>query len=171
MTCMDQLAQLRNALEKAENRAKRLMAQAHAAQKERDELETAIRVLERFAGQASGAGAVSSQGDKGQLIFSYVGVGQSKATAPKEIIDALRADGHDFGDDLVRTQLWRMAKRNELEKYEGRYWRPVILKDGDEDNAPNGSVKIEQEPSNDDWSHSDPDKSWNDILGDDDIPF
>ena len=122
---MDQLASLRFALDKVEAKVQRLFAQADAATRERDEIETAIRVIERFSNQAGKPVSGGGASDNGQLIYGFVGVGPERALPPKDIIEKLRAGGHDLGDDLVRTQLWRMAKRGELENNEGRYWRPV----------------------------------------------
>lgn len=122
---MDQLASLRIALNKAEARVQRLAAQTDTAKRERDEIETAIRVLERFANQGAKPVSSSSTSDNGQLIYGYVGYGPDNAMPPRGIIEKLNAGGHDLGDDLVRTQLWRMAKRGELENSDGRYWRPV----------------------------------------------
>src|SRR6185437_13066836 len=131
---MDDTEHLRTALEKAEARVKRLMAQTEAAKVERDELLTAIRVIERFAAPGASQSASGAQSDNGQLIYGFIGVGRANARAPKDIIEAMRADGHELGHDLVRTQLWRMARRNELQKADGRYWRPVIsASDSDDD--------------------------------------
>ena len=134
---MAQMEQIREALAKAEGKVKRLSAQLEGAVAERDELLTAVRVIERLFEAKSPSSTAAAQSDNGQLIYSYVGVGRQNAGAPKDIIDALRAAGHDLNDDLVRTQLWRMAKRNELRKGDGRYWRPQDSDAPFEDAAPN----------------------------------
>lgn len=140
---MEQIAALKDALGKAEAKEKRLVAQLEAAQREREELETAIRVIERFANAPASTSDGGGQSENGQLIYGYVKAGIKNAMAPKEIIDLLKADGHDLGDDLVRTQLWRMAKRKELRKEDGRYFRPDITEEsiadllgGDDEKAP-----------------------------------
>lgn len=142
---MIQMDQIRDALAKAEAKVKRLSAQMDAAVAERDELVTAARVFERLTEAVTPSSSAAAQSDNGQLIYGFVGVGRENAGAPKEIIDALKAAGHDLNDDLVRTQLWRMAKRNELRKDDGRYWRPVDLAAGevleaDKETAPNAET-------------------------------
>lgn len=122
---MEHLSALRDALSKAEAKEKRLASQLDAARTEREELETALRVVERLTGATAQAGASSSQSENGQLIYGFVGEGPEAAKLPKEIIEDLRKAGHALGDDLVRTQLWRMARRKELHKHDGRYFRPV----------------------------------------------
>jgi hypothetical protein len=178
---MDHLQQLRTAFEKAEAKEKRLAAQLEGAQRERQELETAIRVLERLTEPKVPSTAAASQSDNGQLIYGYVGIGRQNACAPKEIIEAMRADGHDLGDDLIRTQLWRMAKRNELQKSEGRYWRPVIRKDESESDGrewgrDDSPVMTKDQNDWGNWSAPPVDRGFGSADGfaddlDDDIPF
>ena len=126
---MVNLDQIRDALQKAEAKVKRLSAQLDAAAVERDDLLTAAKVIERLFDAHNPSEAASSQSENGQLIYHCVGVGQENALAPKGIIDSLKAAGHDLNADLVRTQLWRMERRNELRKIDGRYWRPATEAD------------------------------------------
>jgi chromosome segregation ATPase len=166
---MDHLAQLRIALEKAEAKVKRLSAQADAAQREMDELATAIRVIERLNGASAPA---NTQNDNGQLIYGFVGVGRANAKPPKEILDALKAAGHDLGDDLVRTQLWRMAKRSELLKGNGAYWRPAISQSVKDEGGPDGAnSNTEHDPFAEyGATAAKASTGWGDDL-EDDVPF
>lgn len=128
------LDQITDALQKAEAKVKRLSSQLEAAMDERDELRTTMKVIERLSESGQPSATSSAQSDNGQLIYGFVGVGPENARMPKEIIDALKAHGHDLNADLVRTQLWRMEKRNELRKADGRYWKPAAFVSDEADN-------------------------------------
>lgn len=121
----ESVEQLAAHLGKLEAKANRLRTQLDAVETERGEIETTIRVLQRFAGQGPSATPNNQPNENGAIILRYVGEGENEALAPKEIQERLTADGHDLNADLVRTQLWRMAKRGILESEDGKYWKPV----------------------------------------------
>lgn len=121
----DALSQLRQILLKQDAKAQRLRDQLSTALAERNDTDTAIRVLEKLSGLAAPAAPVQPN-ENGALILKFVGHGESEALAPKDIVDRLSAAGHELNADLVRTQLWRMAKRGALESENGKYWRPQI---------------------------------------------
>ncbi len=154
---MEHLSQLRTALEKAEGRVNRLKSQLETAQTERDELTTALKVLERLI-LGTQSEERPNQSDSGSIIFQYVPTGRANAAAPREIIDRMRHDGKALGDDLVRTQLWRMSKRGELLKADGKYWREAAQSPTDTD------------PWEDDLANVAHERQAPDDL-DDDVPF
>lgn len=163
----DSLDQLREMKAKLDLKWSRLQSQLAGVTTERDEIDTAIRVLERLEGIAA-AQEVASTNENGTLILRHVGLGESEAQAPKDIQERLVRDGHDLSPDLVRTQLWRMAKRGLLESENGKYWKPQ----GSEPNQPR------QEPDEDPWGEQRVDGIFgNAVRGgfaddlDDDVPF
>lgn len=120
---MVDLQSLSDSLHKAQAKAKRLRAQADTAEREANEIETAIRVIERMSG-ADTAPSATAVGETGAIVLQYVGYGPEKGRTPKEIHEAIELiEGGDIGADNVRTQLWRMAKRGILQSEGGRYWR------------------------------------------------
>lgn len=163
----DSLEQLREMKGKLDLKWGRLHSQLAAVTTERDEIDTAIRVLERLQGLAAVQESATIN-ENGALILRYVGLGESEAQAPKDIQERLVGDGNDLSPDLVRTQLWRMAKRGLLESEGGKYWKPY----GSDPGQP------QQVPVEDSWSE----QQINNLSGaaggggfaddfDDDIPF
>src|SRR5206468_3807304 len=87
-------------------------------------VETAIRVIERMNG-VSDTAKITPVGENAAMILRYMGDGQAAGISPKEVHDMIVAmEDADISADLVRTQLWRMAKRGLLKSKDGRYWRP-----------------------------------------------
>jgi hypothetical protein len=122
----DPIASLREAASKSEAKVARLRNQLTIAEKELEELGTALRVVERFTGYGTAAVAATTPvSDNGAIILKYVEDGEANGKAPKDVFEQVIADGHDLNADLIRTQLWRMAKRGTLATKDGRYWRPV----------------------------------------------
>lgn len=118
----DTIEILKAVLAKAQAKADRLRIQYEAANQEVVETTTAIRVLERLSGSPSAL--TTSAGDVGAAILAHTKEGPENGRAPKDIFEALCAEGRDdLNPDQIRTQLWRMAKRGILQSEGGRYWR------------------------------------------------
>ena len=170
----DPIIQLQDAQAKAAAKVKRLRGQLEAAESELSDLETAMRVLDRISG-AKAPAATGIQSDNGALIWGFVGIGRKAAQAPKEVIEALHTAGHELGADLVRTQLWRMAKRGDLKSEDGVYWRP-IRSGPDAETENDGDGNVEPDPAMETptgWEgvgRTSPLGGFRDDL-DDDIPF
>lgn len=133
----DPVTMLREARAKAEAKVGRLRSQLAIAEREFEELETAVRVFDRISGNGPSPGPnAAATNENGTLIWSFVGIGEENGMAPKDVHEALVAAGHDLNADLVRTQLWRMAKRETLASESGKYWRPVDSRKSEEKKAP-----------------------------------
>ena len=176
VTMSDSVAILEEMRTKLEAKRSRLRNQLAAVETEFHEIDTALRVLHRIAGDATPTGSSSPTSDNGATILNFVGLGEDEAKAPKEIFEALCLAGHDLNADLVRTQLWRMAKRGLIESENGKYWRAKdddfssLLRDDDHPDAPATLSDFEGSPqaivaAKGGFMHVDPDDF------DDDVPF
>ena len=185
---------LRETLAKAETKWKRLKNQADAAQREYDELLTTIRVLERLSGQSEQS-PQAPLSDTATTILQYLGFGESAGRTPKEVFDAIEIiEGEGMSADLVRTNLWRLAKRGVIESQNSRYWRPEserpekktpgaatpgVVEHGPEAEL-EGSLAAQHPAANRESVGSNPTRSalgsnlpnsWDDPGLDDDVPF
>jgi hypothetical protein len=166
----DSIDQLREMKAKLDLKWARLQQQVVAVGTERDEIDTAIRVLERLHGQdASPPSTITNE--NGVLILKYVGAGEDEAQAPKEIQSRIVADGHDLNADLVRTQLWRMAQRGLLESDNGKYWKPREKADPFAQYAE--AVEVHRKRADDEWGAGEQARQTSGFTDDleEDVPF
>jgi hypothetical protein len=124
-------ADLKQKHAKARAKLDKLRASMAAAEKDFDELDTALNVLTKHgyiedeAHPAAGIGAAVATNETHMYLLKFVPEGEIGAIAPKEVADIVRSTGrNDLDPDYIRTVLWRLAQRGILMNKDGRYWRP-----------------------------------------------
>src|SRR4051812_47595748 len=98
---MVDLDSLRATLSKAQSKATRLRSQADAAEKEADEIATAIRVIERMNG-TDDTSATPPVSESGTIILQHLGYGEEAGRSPKEVHEIISLMEGDLGADLIR---------------------------------------------------------------------
>jgi hypothetical protein len=160
------VALLRDKLAKADSKVSRAEKALEAARTERDDLQTALRVMESLTGATSAATvATASTADRQQAIAELLGVGRERAKAPADMYPAYKElSGEHLSIDTFRTTIWRMKGKSYPigdETYfvigeEGAYWRerePVLSDRFDE--LLGGDAQKENEPLSEDADGSD----------------
>jgi hypothetical protein len=105
-----------------------------AKEKERSDVEIAIRVIAEVSGHpivpAKPVAEAATRrerpaSEKRALILELLGTGESAGRSPSSVAAALRnRNVFDIPIEIVRTTLWRMAKRDNLiGSGDGRYWK------------------------------------------------
>jgi hypothetical protein len=124
-------ADLKQKHAKAQAKLDKARANLIAAQKDFEELDTALNVLTKHGyiddedTKASGPSASVAPNETHAFLLRFVPAGEIGAIAPKEVADMVRSHGRDDLDpDYIRTVLWRLAQRGVLMNKDGRYWRP-----------------------------------------------
>lgn len=129
----DAIRPLTEKLATLDKRVDRLRAELESAEKDRADVQTAIRVVTEITGQI--APPVKPQdveegkssrpaSEKKALMLDLIGVGQSKGKQPAEVHAALRNRNiFDISIEVVRTTLWRAAKKGEIGSGDGYYWK------------------------------------------------
>lgn len=107
-----------------------LREQMAQAEKEKSDLETALRVLSDVTGESVARPAAEKPAksrpasEKKKMMFDALGVGRDEGLQPAEVHKALTDQGaEDISIQVVRTTLWRAAQKGELSSDDGRYWK------------------------------------------------
>ena len=112
-------------------RLEELRAQVVKAEIEKADLQTTLRVLGEFGGDATPKSTLPERAktarpanEKKRLMFDLLGVGKAGGKQPAEVHKTLVMLGEDdISIQVVRTTLWRAASKGELDSQDGRYWK------------------------------------------------
>ena len=127
-----------------DSRINRLRAEIEAAEIERKDVETAIRVLISVSGvkpapisvvkpdESVAKPRMRPPAERRKLIMEELGDGESNGKPPVEVFRSLQAKGvTDIDIATLRTALWRMAKNTDISSGDGRYWKIKEKSEGD----------------------------------------
>ena len=105
---------LRQRVAKAEAKEARAEKALAAAQAERCDLQTALRVMESIAGEATGEGApaTDSVGNRQAQILKLLREGADSGRAPADLFAPYKAATQDeINIETFRTSIWRMKDK------------------------------------------------------------
>jgi hypothetical protein len=121
---------LKEKLERANAKISRYERSLKAAEIERSDIETTLRVLGELSGESDDkasaeSGAVVSQ--RQHNILRIMPVGKENGQSPLDLHMMYTAIFGEISIDVFRTTIWRMAKSSQLCSEHGKYWKAEQL--------------------------------------------